>query len=351
MASNDLFITPRDFMRIHVPYLIEINASMDGRSDAQRETREALYGEGSDFEPHEITMRYEPDTHRLYIDARWLRSLAVEEFLTPDTYVKELRRCTQYMGTLSMRLLKGTGHGHSAISCLLFDLNRACAPSVKTRNKTEATKDLARAHLADPHYVNLTNPALDRLRVVEREVKDSLRTGTIDVESARYIIEAARKERKLLERVKYGKTTDVRTVRVSKVIPKRNRLKLNILAYAKELANTDNLMVRQTLQDIHHPDGFRTIIVDAVGEVLGYLKEDHSEKKLYLVVSELKNHIKNYRRDYRYTHSQTTYLTELHENPDPNIQYHYAADRLRREHKINKYCAVFDLRRAYEGEE
>ena len=349
MASNDLFITPRDIMRIHRPHLLEINSNMDGRTEAQRETRDLLYGEDSDFEPEEIGMRYEPDTQRLYIDAKWLRRITIEETLTGNEYLNELKRCTQYMGVLTMRLLKGTGCNTAASSCLLFDLNRACAPSVKTRNRTENARELGRAHLADPNFINMTNPLLDRLRVMEREVKDEIRAGTIDLDAAKYILENARKERKLIERIKYGKTTDVRTVRVSKQIPKRNRAKLNIMALAKELASTDNLMVRQIVQDIHAPEGHREVIVDAVGEVLGYLKQDRKERKLYLVVSHLKKHIPNYRRDYRYTHSQTTYLTELHD--DPTLTHHYAADRLRVPHKLNKYCAVFDLKRSYEGDE
>lgn len=349
MASNDLFLTPRMMIEGYRPNLLEINSHMDSRIDAQSEMREALFGEDSGFEPSEIGIRFEPDTNRLYISTKWLRRITIEESFMGDEYLNELKRSTQYIGVLSMRLLKGTGFVSHAESCALFDLNRACAPSVKPRNKTDNARELNRLHLADPQFVNMASAPLDRLRVVEREVKDTLRAGMIDVESARYILESARKERKLLERIKYGKVTDVRKLVVSKQIPKKNRIKLNVLTYAKDLAALNNLMVRQTVQDKSSPEGFRTIVVDALGEVLGYLKEDRQEKKLYLVVANLKKSIPNYRRDYRYTHSQTTYLTELLD--DPTLTHHYAADRLRVPHKVNKYCAVFDLRRAFEGDE
>lgn len=344
MASNDLFLTPAMMLDGYRPNLLEINSRMDSRVAAQAETRERLYGEGSDFEPDEIGIRYEPDTNRLYVDATWLRQVTIEESLTGNEYINELRRGTQYVGEFSMSLLKGTGHTRPPKTCLLFDMNRACAPSVKTRNRTEATRDLARMHKADPNYINMVNPLLDKLRVIQNEIKDN----EIDADTAKYLIESIRKERKLLERIKFKRVTDVRTVQIRRQSPKKERLKLNIMAYAKELLGTDNLMVRQIVQDKDAPEGHREVIVDAIGEVLGYLKQDRSERRLYLVVSHLKKAIPNYRKDYRYTHSQTTYLTELHD--DPTLSHHYAADRLRIPTKLNKYCAVFDLKRSYEGE-
>ena len=345
MVSNDLFLTPKMMMDGYRPNLLEINSHMDSRVAAQAEKRESLYGEGSDFEPDEIGIRFEPDTNRLYIDARWLRKITVEESLMGHEYVNELRRNTQYVGEFSMSLLKGTGHTRAPKTCLIFDMNRACAPSVKTRNKTEATRDLARSHLADPEYINAVNPLLDRLRVLRNEITDN----EIDHDTAKYLLEGIRKERKLLERIKFKRVTDVRQMPTLRKPPKKERTKLNIMAYAKELANSDNLMVRQIVQDKDAPEGHREVIVDAVGEVLGYLKQDRLERKLYLVVSHLKKAIPTYRRDYRYTHSQTTYLTELHD--DPTLSHHYAADRLRIPTKLNKYCAVFDLKRTYEGDE
>ena len=342
MASNDLFITPKIMMEGYRPNLLEINSHMDSRLSAQAETRERLYGEGSDFEPDEIGIRYEPDTQRLYIDANWVRKVNIEEAGQGHEYITELRRGTQYVGEFSMSLLKGTGHVRPPKTCLIFDMNRACAPSAKVRNRTEATRDFARSHRADPEYAYRVDPLLDRLKTLQNEIRDK----EIDLDTAKYLFEGIKKERKLLERLKFKKATDVRTVS-NPATPKKTRLKLNIMALAKDLAATDNLMVRQLVQDIESPDGHREVIVDAVGEVLGYLKQDRKERKLYLVVSHLKKKIPNYRRDYRYTHSQTTYLTELHD--DPALTHHYAADKLRLTHKLNKYCAVFDLKRPYEG--
>ena len=333
MNTKDLFITPQTFIDLYEPNLLTIKSTDDARNPDTKASRETKYGADSGFDIHEIGQRYEPDTRRLYISTKWLKSIEALDLLDPLTYVRELQRCSQYRGQLTTYLLKGTGHKLPATTCLVFDMSVACAVSAKSRNKTENFKTWLRDSNADPEYLNSVAPLLDRAKTLRNEIKDH----TIDKESAEYILNALRKERKLLERIKFGKATDARKLIMDKRVERvKKKEKLPVLAYAKKLDASNNLMVRQIVQDIHERTGHKEIIIDAEGTVLGLFKDTKKEKKLYLVVSELKKELRYYRRDYRYTHSQTTYLNVIR---DGHLDH------------VNLYCAVFDLRRVWEGED
>ena len=143
----------------------------------------------------------------------------------------ELKRCTQYMGQAAMYLLKGTGYVKSATTCLIFDMSVPCTVSTKFRNQGEHFKTWLRDPKADPEYLNRVSPHISALKTLRNDVRDH----SIDRESAEYLLKSIRKERILLERMKYGKSTDARRLIVSKRVTKQEKLKLNVLAYAKGL--------------------------------------------------------------------------------------------------------------------
>ena len=310
------FITPQTFLDLYKPHLLCINSTEDARKTELQNSREALYGSISSFSYLDIYLRYEPDLNRLFISTAWLRELALADSLDAEYYIRELKNWNQYMGHVGCYLLKGTGHKSTQKQCLLFDLSVACAPAPGQKKEVRWP--------ADP-YVDPQLKSVNRLQ-------KSVREHRIDEESAKHLLSAIRKERILLERLKYGAATDTRKLlsRDSKRVVRAPRQKLAILAYAKDLNQKNLLMVRQVTRDSSERVYQKEVIVDAEGDVLGYLKETARERRLYLVVSDLRKSVKNYRQDYRYTHSQTTYLM------------YSKVDGL---HPVNKYCAVFDLRK------
>lgn len=321
MEIDASVLTPEDLLKIYPENVLTIASTFDARIKDQHETREALFGEGSGFLDSQIGLRHEPDTSRLYISVKWLRSLARLDGLDSESYIYVMRQHPQYVGTLAATLLRGTGRIRSAENCLLLDMTRTAGGSTKLRNREDTLKDLSRLH-----HKRKNSAEVDPLLAKARELKLDVSEGQIDAKEAHRILQTLKKERRLLERLKFGRTSAVR--KSPRSLPKK---KLPLVDYIKALASEDQLMVRQSVQDKDAPDCMREVTMDAEGTVHGLLRENARERRLFLVVSSLKKAHPDYRRDYRYTHSQTTYLKV-------RVDGQLTAQQT--------YCAVFDLKRS-----
>lgn len=326
MKINDLTISPYTLVQAHTPALLQISPEMDSRRLDQAEKRALLFGKDSGFDPAAVGLRFEHSINRLYISVKWLRSTAVEEGLPSDTYVKHLRSSNQYLGSLVMALLKGTGHQRPVEACLFFDMGRPETPEEVVQNRREALRLRSREHRLDPGMVDLVEPLLNKSRSIQQQI----RANEVEVSEARRVLQAIKSERRRLERLKHGLVSDPR----KRHLRNPARMRLAIVERVRALADDQLLMVRQTVPDRESPEGVQIISMDAVSPVLGLLKEDGVVRRIYLVVADLKKHIPNYRRDYRYTHSQTVQLKEI------------GSDGVLR--AVNKHCAVFDLKRSAE---
>lgn len=321
MEIDTTSLTPDDLLKIYPDNVLTIQSTRDARVKDQQESREALYGEASGFSESQIGLRHEPDTSRLYISVKWLRSIALLDGLDSGSYISVMRQQPQYIGTLAASLLRGTGHTRAAENCLLLDMSRTDAGSTKSKNRTESIRDVALLHRKRKNSAEV-NPLLAQARELKLDVSE----GQIDAKEANRILQVLKKERRLLERLKFGRTSGSR--KTARTLPK---LKLPLVEYIKALAAEGRLMVRQSVQDKESDGGVRDVVMDAEGSVCGSLRENARERRLFLVISHLKKVHPNYRRDYRYTHSQTSYLKAVIDGKLVPVQ---------------TYCAVFDLKRS-----
>lgn len=305
---------PIDFLSKYENMTLTVRSTDDAR-------RKSSVKPLSQAQADSVAIRYEEDTKMLFIDKEWLKLSITQEEL------HELQLNTQFRGTLLVRMLKGTNKTTTPATAFVFDLNGVSArravidPKARRtfRNKLMREQRLSVPELArkmekyDRLQEGLDHPAM--------QAKEELQ---MIKEQARRMLDEARrlnlgmnpkKRAKKKDRVPLIEIDDYTKKHLKRLIIKRN----------KKLVENRVPHIVEEHQEVRE------------GECLGVYKEeaklhsDFHEKKLYLLVSELKRAIPHYRQDLRYTTSHCVYIKERVE--DGSIKARTI------------YCAVFDLKR------
>lgn len=306
--------------------ILTINSTDDARrADPNGSLRDHFRG----IDPNMFTMRYEPNTNFLFVDAQWL---SMERFDVYDEEKGEFKKMsdslfknTQYIGPSSIRMLKGTGHNQPPRRVHVFDLNKVSAiRSVASKKREAYRRSQLRKNKGD---VKLTAAAM--------KAYDDIQWG-IDIGKEGQIDELKRQLKKAEEVAKVL----LRQAQGLKPIRRKNVIKEKLEAVdtcMKEFKNDISIIKDCTEYTYRIPKEVKEEYYAPAPTVLGLYKETSNrngtnhKKLLYLHVAQLKDSIPNYRRDIRYTHSQSTYIKTV--DAEGNVK----AQTL--------YCAVFDLLR------
>jgi hypothetical protein len=304
-------LTPQDMIDTYPHMTLTINSTDDTRKKKYKDN----YTKFQHLDPSTIALRYEPDTDFLFIDASWL---------SPEE-AKDLFLNTQYKGKTTVRLLKGTGHAperNQTISAHVFDMKATSARRVLTDN----TKRRGIRYKLMQELKGDVRAVAAKLQ--EYDAYDAKLDNEVDKDE---------KIRELKRQLARLRKDEIRRMEGYKPI-KRNIQKLGKLESLdifiqnnrnKISADITRIVVENRIPRYEKQQAF------AEGNAIGVLKESinldgtNHKKKLALEVRAIKTKIPNYRRDSRYTTSQSVYVK--HKGADGSLQT-----------KII-YCACFDL--------
>lgn len=322
MLQQVFQMSPSELMERHKDSLLTINSTEDARRPDPNGLQRSQY---HSMNPELITMRYEPDTKRLCVDAEWLRMVWFDDN-TPVS--NSLFRNLQYAGLSTARLLKGTGHSLPPRRVHVFDLREK---DVIRSTITPARESYRRAALRK-HKGDVKLTAADMTRY------DNLKWGigmgeSMPKEDMERLLKEAKDTLRKLDRHALG----------LKPLRRKKKEKSRLQEIDNLMNNSKNLItvVRSYIDNAQPIPSLATQEYYAPhGRIIGMLKESinrdgtNHKKQLYLQVSAIKDMCtREYRSDIRYTHSQSTYIKttlvgkEGHETIVPKTMY----------------CAVFDL--------
>ena len=345
---------PKTLLTKHSDKTVTIDSTEDMRKKACRlNTPNTFFS----IHPDSVAIRYEPDTGYMFVDASWLAT-ELDDDNVP--LLKSLQVNTQYKGTSSIRLLKGTGSSRPACRVHVFDLR---AGSARRITRTSSGRVNLRSRLMREHHGDVAVVA--KALALYDEADALIREPDENAEVMKQLLVDLKKERKALERLAGG------------MKPKSKRAKpkpVHLLAldqFIVESTKMQALDLNQVRldQNARIPEFVRRDKPAPVSEenLRGVLKEHinlngtNHTKRVHLKISELRKHVPNYRNDFRYVTSYATYARYKDEateqNPTTN-QTHKNAEQNPTTNQTHKnttlYCAVFDLLRTRakaEGEE
>lgn len=318
---------PKALLAKHYDKTLTIHSTEDMRKKSCRLNTDNTF---SSIDPDCIAIRYEPDTEYMFVDAAWLATELDED---NEPLLKSLQMNTQYKGPSSIRLLKGTGHVRPACKVHVFDL-RAGSALRNTRTPTgrvNLRSRLMREHNGD---VNIVARAL----ALYDEADALIQEPDSDIEVMKQLMRDLKRERRALERLAGGMKPLKRAKSKRVHIPALDQF----IVDSTQMRALDLNQVRLD-QNARIPEFVRRDKPAPVSEehLLGALKESinlngtHHTKRVYLRISVLRRAIPNYRHDYRYVTSHSTYV-RYKDSDDPHAPHK----------NTTIYCAVFDLLRS-----
>ena len=324
MLQQVFQMSPSELMARHKDNLLTIKSTEDARRPDPTGLQRGQY---HSLNPELVTMRYEPDTKRLCVDAEWLRMIWFDD---NSPVSNSLFRNLQYAGLSTARLVKGTGHSMPPRRVHVFDLREKDAiRSINTQARESYRRAALRKHKGDVKLAAADMTRYDNLKwgidMGENMHKDDMQR----------LLKEAKDTLKKLDRHALG----------LKPLRRKKKEKRHMQEIDNMMNNhTNRITVVRTYLDKTQPiPGLATQEHYAPRErIIGMLKESinrdgtNHKKQLYLQVSAIKDmSTREYRNDIRYTHSQSTYVktTITDKNGHETIV------------PVTLYCAVFDLLR------